>query len=86
MATFDAPFFRITAQEAHAMDPSQRLALELSYEAMENGTPSCPYFGSVQDLTLSSRHPNGIDGWLSDRMLHGDMSTRLRQPACYRPA
>ncbi|KAK2603263.1 hypothetical protein N8I77_009734 [Diaporthe amygdali] len=36
VATFDAPFFRITAQEAHAMDPSQRLALELSYEALEN--------------------------------------------------
>lgn len=38
VATFDAPFFRITAQEAQAMDPSQRLALELSYEALENGT------------------------------------------------
>jgi acyl transferase domain-containing protein len=36
--TFDAPFFRITAQEAQAMDPAQRLALELSYEALENGT------------------------------------------------
>ncbi|KAI3392870.1 hypothetical protein diail_5045 [Diaporthe ilicicola] len=36
VATFDAPFFRITAQEAQAMDPSQRLALELSYEALEN--------------------------------------------------
>ncbi|KAL2272316.1 hypothetical protein FJTKL_06945 [Diaporthe vaccinii] len=36
VATFDAPFFRITAQDAQAMDPSQRLALELSYEALEN--------------------------------------------------
>ncbi|KAL7952418.1 hypothetical protein V8C34DRAFT_323309 [Trichoderma compactum] len=36
VAAFDAPFFRITAQEAHAMDPNQRLALELSYEALEN--------------------------------------------------
>lgn len=42
VATFDAPFFRITAQEAHAMDPSQRLALELSYEALENGMDSRP--------------------------------------------
>ncbi|KAI1489804.1 hypothetical protein F5X96DRAFT_639079 [Biscogniauxia mediterranea] len=33
---FDAPFFRISAQEAHAMDPQQRLALELSYEALES--------------------------------------------------
>lgn len=37
LAAFDAPFFKITAQEAHAMDPQQRLALELSYEALENG-------------------------------------------------
>ncbi|EMR67052.1 putative polyketide synthase protein [Eutypa lata UCREL1] len=36
LAAFDAPFFKITAQEAHAMDPQQRLALELSYEALEN--------------------------------------------------
>ncbi|KAI0484209.1 hypothetical protein GGR56DRAFT_668793 [Xylariaceae sp. FL0804] len=33
---FDAPFFKITAQEAHAMDPQQRLALELCYEALES--------------------------------------------------
>ncbi|KUI56669.1 Lovastatin diketide synthase LovF [Cytospora mali] len=47
VATFDAPFFRITAQEAHAMDPSQRLALELSYEAMENaGVPMESMAGS----------------------------------------
>ncbi|KAI0009602.1 hypothetical protein F4779DRAFT_581698 [Xylariaceae sp. FL0662B] len=36
VAAFDAPFFKITAQEAHAMDPQQRLALELSYEALES--------------------------------------------------
>ncbi|KAI1820657.1 hypothetical protein F4861DRAFT_50798 [Xylaria intraflava] len=33
---FDAPFFKISAQEAHAMDPQQRLALELAYEALES--------------------------------------------------
>jgi acyl transferase domain-containing protein len=37
IARFDAPFFSITAKEAHAMDPQQRLALELSYEGLENG-------------------------------------------------
>ncbi|KAJ4859547.1 KR domain-containing protein [Trichoderma breve] len=36
IARFDAPFFSITAKEAHAMDPQQRLALELSYEGLEN--------------------------------------------------
>ncbi|KAL2704177.1 hypothetical protein AAEP93_005248 [Penicillium crustosum] len=33
---FDAPFFSITASEAAAMDPMQRLALEISYEGFEN--------------------------------------------------
>lgn len=37
VSAFDAPFFKITAQEAHAMDPQQRMALELSYEALESG-------------------------------------------------
>lgn len=39
VSLFDAPFFSITAKEAHAMDPQQRLALEVAYEALENGMP-----------------------------------------------
>ncbi|KAI0020262.1 hypothetical protein F4780DRAFT_742638 [Xylariomycetidae sp. FL0641] len=35
-AAFDAPFFAITAKEAAAMDPEQRLSLETSYRALEN--------------------------------------------------
>lgn len=34
---FDAPFFSISAKEAHALDPQHRLALELTYESLENG-------------------------------------------------
>lgn len=34
---FDAPFFSITPSEAKAMDPQQRMCLEVAYEAMENG-------------------------------------------------
>ncbi|KAK0756027.1 hypothetical protein N5P37_011400 [Trichoderma harzianum] len=33
---FDAPFFSITASEAAAMDPMQRLGLEVAYETFEN--------------------------------------------------
>ncbi|KAF7133670.1 hypothetical protein CNMCM5793_004968 [Aspergillus hiratsukae] len=37
VAGFDAPFFNITAQEATAMDPTARMLLEVTYEALENG-------------------------------------------------
>ncbi|KAI1776279.1 hypothetical protein F4818DRAFT_375622 [Hypoxylon cercidicola] len=36
VGAFDAPFFKITGQEAHAMDPQQRMTLELAYEALES--------------------------------------------------
>ncbi|KAF6802755.1 PKSN polyketide synthase for alternapyrone biosynthesis protein [Colletotrichum sojae] len=37
VSAFDAPFFSVTANEAVAMDPMQRLGLEIAYEAFENG-------------------------------------------------
>ncbi|KAL9110360.1 MAG: hypothetical protein Q9227_005091 [Pyrenula ochraceoflavens] len=55
IAAFDAPFFSITPNEAKAMDPQQRMALECAYEAMENaglrmedmvGTDTSVYVGS----------------------------------------
>ncbi|KAL6875418.1 polyketide synthase [Trichoderma longibrachiatum] len=36
VACFDAPFFSVTAKEAAAMDPMQRMTLETSYRAFEN--------------------------------------------------
>ncbi|KAL2069774.1 hypothetical protein VTL71DRAFT_14453 [Oculimacula yallundae] len=36
ISAFDAPFFSITANEAKAMDPQQRMDLEVAYEALEN--------------------------------------------------
>jgi acyl transferase domain-containing protein len=34
--SFDAPFFKITVEDAKAMDPQTRMLLECSYEALEN--------------------------------------------------
>nr|ADA79525.1 polyketide synthase [Delitschia winteri] len=41
---FDAPFFNMTAAEAAALDPQQRMLLECTYEAMENSGTRMPNF------------------------------------------
>ncbi|KAK5055284.1 hypothetical protein LTR84_013034 [Exophiala bonariae] len=47
VSAFDAPFFNITANEAKAMDPTARMLLEVTYEALENaGIPVDDLVGS----------------------------------------
>ncbi|OAR02799.1 hypothetical protein LLEC1_00193 [Akanthomyces lecanii] len=55
VADFDAPFFSIAAADAQAIDPQQRMLLEVCYEALENagctkeeidGTDTSVYVGS----------------------------------------
>lgn len=45
---FDASFFNITAAEATALDPKQRICLEVAYEAMENAGLTLPKIAGSQ--------------------------------------
>ncbi len=66
---FDAPFFRISDAEAENMDPQQRLALELTWDALEDagivpqeiaGTSVGLFIGAMRDdfaSLMSSRGP-----------------------------
>jgi acyl transferase domain-containing protein len=70
VAEFDADFFNLSPREAGAMDPRQRLALELTWELLEDaflvpetlrGEPVAAYLGAMNDdyaaLTLAE-NPN----------------------------
>ena len=54
IATFDAPFFTVTPNEAKAMDPQQRIMLELVYESLESGQfllNSCVGYSNIEIST-----------------------------------
>lgn len=55
VAAFDASFFEVTKAEAEAMDPQQRIQLEITYEALENaGIPLDSVRGSNTSVFVAS--------------------------------
>ncbi|MEV0119025.1 beta-ketoacyl synthase N-terminal-like domain-containing protein, partial [Streptomyces sp. NPDC050844] len=69
---FDAEFFGLSASEAEALDPRQRLLLELAWEALEDaavvpaalhGTPAGVFVGGPQDASAARiSHGLGLSG------------------------
>ncbi|KAB2571293.1 Highly reducing polyketide synthase curS1 [Lasiodiplodia theobromae] len=64
---FDAAFFSITAAEAAAMDPKQRIAMEVVYEALENaGKPLHRVAGSQTACYIGSSMSDYRDAVVRD--------------------
>ncbi|KAF1962478.1 hypothetical protein CC80DRAFT_499849 [Byssothecium circinans] len=60
---FDAAFFNITAVEAAALDPRQRIAMEVAYEALENaGLPLQKVAGTQTACFMGSSMSDYRDG------------------------
>ncbi|RJO70334.1 polyketide synthase, partial [Nocardia panacis] len=69
---FDAEFFNISPREALAMDPQQRVLLEVAWEAFESasitpatirGTPTGVYIGEVT-MEYGAQAPSELDGYV----------------------
>jgi acyl transferase domain-containing protein len=76
LGAFDPAFFSLTATEAEGMDPQQRLALEVSYQALENAgislnavseTKTCVFSGcSANDYgTMHAKDPQAAGKYVA---------------------
>lgn len=81
VADFDAAFFGVSPREASAIDPQQRLTLELVWEALEDskivpadlvGTTAAVYVGAMRDDYAELVHATGesVIGQHSNAGLH----------------
>ncbi|CAG8887928.1 unnamed protein product [Penicillium egyptiacum] len=67
---FDAAFFNITAAEAIALDPKQRIAMEVTYEAFENAGMSLPRISGTQTACYIGSGPSDYRGAVERDFLH----------------
>ncbi|MFG2000482.1 type I polyketide synthase [Spirillospora sp. NPDC048911] len=86
---FDAPFFNISPKEARCIDPQQRLALETSWEALENANIDPTglrrgnvgvYFGaSALDFAweIGALAAEDMDGYLAGGVLNAAVAGRV---------
>ncbi|WP_051499391.1 type I polyketide synthase [Nocardia sp. BMG51109] len=84
--TFDAAFFGISPREAEAMDPHQRLLLQLGWEAMERagivpkdleGTRTGVYIGMFGGQYLAGLELDRLDGYVATGTATSVASGRL---------
>ncbi|KAL6232450.1 hypothetical protein BDW75DRAFT_247185 [Aspergillus navahoensis] len=67
---FDAAFFNITATEAIALDPKQRIAMEVTYEAFENAGMSLQRISGTQTACYIGSGPSDYRGAVERDFLH----------------
>lgn len=89
VAEFDADFFNVSPREACAMDPRQRLALELTWELFEDaflipdtlrGEPIAVYLGAMSDdyaLLTVRESGHQVDHYAFAGLSRGMMANRI---------
>ncbi|KAM0439782.1 hypothetical protein ACHAPT_000877 [Fusarium lateritium] len=82
-AAFDASFFSVAAEDAKAIDPQQRILLEASYEALENGnSPSLTPRAHIDTEVTAGIKKEDIDG--SDTAVYVGSFVKDYEQVCLR--